>query len=278
MGDASTRKNVIELMTEKINEAAVMWNLVEAMFQLPRYFSFKFKIAKSIPVKAGKRIHATTAKGGRGVNARYRYVSSIEFVDQDIDVVKSYTAPHYEVETEGFWRRLQHDKFGSDAAGNPIRGKTWVKSNNEWRKRSDQIRTIYIKSSIESAKIKINEYILLARHAEENLEKSPDGGGVLYVLRCTTMKDEVYKVGWTSGTAEERAEKLSSATGVPSSFVVVNSWQHPDPEGLEEGVHAMLAPYRINDSREFFQIKYETIKRVITSEISRASKILDEGK
>jgi hypothetical protein len=57
------------------------------------------------------------------------------------------------------------------------------------------------------------------------------------------MKDEVYKVGWTSKTAEHRAQELSSASGVPTAFVVVQSWQHSDAEQLEKGIHAMLDPY-----------------------------------
>jgi hypothetical protein len=84
------------------------------------------------------------------------------------------------------------------------------------------------------------------------------------------MKEEVYKVGWTSGTAEKRAEQLSSATGVPMSFVVVHSWKHENAEALEKSVHAMLEPYRINDRREFFHANYRSIERIIEAEIQRS--------
>lgn len=87
------------------------------------------------------------------------------------------------------------------------------------------------------------------------------------------MKDEIYKVGWTSGTAEQRAKELSSATGVPSSFVVVASWKHPDAEALEKGVHAMLTPYRINEGREFFQVSYALLKDIIEGEIRRTARL-----
>jgi hypothetical protein len=87
------------------------------------------------------------------------------------------------------------------------------------------------------------------------------------------MKDEVYKVGWTSGTAAERARELSSATGVPSSFVVVEAWTHIDPEALEKSIHAMLSPYRVNDARESFQANYSTIKQVIVTEIARIARV-----
>ena len=85
------------------------------------------------------------------------------------------------------------------------------------------------------------------------------------------MHDQIYKVGWTSGTAEERAKQISSATGVPNSFIVVDSWQHPDAEALEKSVHAILDPYRVSDNREFFRLDYPVMKRLIEYELSRAS-------
>jgi len=51
--------------------------------------------------------------------------------------------------------------------------------------------------------------------------------------------------------------------------VVVEAWGHADPEGLEKSVHAMLSPYRVSDAREFFQVKYATIKRIVEAEIAR---------
>jgi hypothetical protein len=88
-------------------------------------------------------------------------------------------------------------------------------------------------------------------------------------MRCVAMKDEVYKIGWTSGSAEQRAKELSAATGVPLSFVVVHSWQHPDPKALESGVHAILNPYRLSEGREFFRLEYPKLKELIESEIAR---------
>jgi hypothetical protein len=255
-----------------------MWNLAEAMFQLPAYFDFKVHIAKSVAVSGGQKLPAKAPKGGRGVGTQFRYVSAIEFSESETTVVRPYSAPRYQVETGGYWRRLLPDQYGHDAQGNTVRGKTWITANNEWRERPDDRKTIYVKSSVAAAKIQLNEYLARASAAEERLaigasemiDAAPECG-VLYVLRCTVMKDEIYKVGWTSSTAEQRAKELSSATGVPSSFAVVASWKHPDPEGLEKGVHAMLTPYRVNEAREFFQASYASIKSIIEAEIARTS-------
>lgn len=132
---------------------------------------------------------------------------------------------------------------------------------------------MYIKSSVAAAKIKASEYIEASNRAGVETSNSIGKAGVLYVMRCMAMGDEIYKVGWTSNTAEQRARELSSATGVPLSFVVVNDWSHPDPAGLEKGVHAMLDPYRLNEGREFFKVKYDEIRNIIEAEISRTVRI-----
>ena len=274
--DASRREELINAMRERIEGAAVLWNLAEAMFQLPSYFAFRVRVQKSVLVASGRKIKGR-AKGGRGVGLNYRRVSAIEVVDTVPAVVKAFTPPRYRIETEGFWRRLKNrENYGRGPNGERVRGRTWVKSSNEWRERPEGPRTIYIKSSVAAAKVTVREIVELVK-SEVDRKANPlapflDDGevrGVLYVLRCTTMKDEVYKVGWTAGTAEERARVLSTATGVPSSFVVVDSWPHEDAEALEKNVHAILDPYRINESREFFQADYTKIRELIETQIKR---------
>ncbi len=225
---------------------------------------------------SGRRLRGR-AKGGRGVGGNYRRVSAIEVIDTAPAPVKVFTPPRYRIETQGFWRRLKNrENYGRGPNGERMRGKTWVKSSNEWRERPEGPRTIYIKSSVAAAKVTVREVVELVNSQANDegnavTDYSYDGRvrGVLYVLRCTTMKDEVYKVGWTSGTAEERAKVLSAATGVPSSFVVVDIWPHENAEALEKNVHAILDPYRINESREFFQAEYTKISELIETEIRR---------
>ncbi len=274
--NASRREELINAMREQIEGAAVLWNLAEAMFQLPSYFAFRVQIQKSVLVASGRRLEGR-AKGGRGVGGNYRRVSAIEVIDTAPAPVKAFTPPRYRIETRGFWRRLKNrENYGRGPNGERVRGKTWVKSSNEWRERPEGPRTIYIKSSVAAAKVTVREVVELVNsqaNSEGNAltDSSYDGRvrGVLYVLRCTTMKDEVYKVGWTSRTAEERAKVLSTATGVPSSFVVVDIWPHENAEALEKNVHAILDPYRINESREFFQAEYTKISELIETEIRR---------
>ena len=90
-------------------------------------------------------------------------------------------------------------------------------------------------------------------------------------MRCAAMKERIFKVGFTSGDSAERAQQLSSATGVPMAFVVIEKWRHADAKKLETEVHMLLAPYRINDSREFFLASYDSIERIIEAVIARTS-------
>ena len=174
------------------------------------------------------------------------------------------------LQTEGYWRRILTDSYGRDREGNQSQGRTWVKATNKWRARRDQPRTVYIKSSVAAAKIQVSDYLEAVQRADADKKPSSEQIGVLYVMRCLAMQEEVYKVGWTSNSAEQRARELSSATGVPVSFAVVDAWQHPDPEALEKGVHAMLSPYRLNESREFFKLKYPELKAIIEAEVARS--------
>jgi hypothetical protein len=77
--------------------------------------------------------------------------------------------------------------------------------------------------------------------------------GYVYALTNTAMPGLV-KVGQTTSTPQERAEKLSSATGVAAPFVVADSFMTHDPVMAETLVHQKLEEQglRYSDQREFF--------------------------
>jgi hypothetical protein len=281
ISDRCERDRMISEMRQRIENAAVMWNLAEAFFQLSSYFRFKLAVSKDIIASSGLP-RPKMPKGGRGIGALYKHVTALETSNVpnssvSSNLVRSYTSPHLEVHTGGYWRRIESSASGIDREGKPTSGRTWVQSTDEWRARPHEQRTVYIKSSVAAAKLRVSEYLEAAQRVDNGKPSSGETTGVLYVMRCVAMKDEVYKVGFTTKTAELRAQELSSATGVPTAFVVVESWQHGDPEGLEKGVHAMLDPYRINETREFFKLQYPELKSIIESEIERTHRHLTCG-
>jgi len=255
----------------KVEEAAVLWALGEAMLQLPSYFAFKLNLERAVALAAGVS-NRPANKGGKGVGARFKTITSIEVVDDIKAVVRAFSPPHYKMDTTGFWRRQKPDTQGTGPKGEKVKGRTWVRRDTKWRDDGDEGRTIYVKSTIAAAQVEVDEHLRRASEAGRRATSNGDVPGVLYVLRCALMADEIYKVGWTSGTASERADELSKATGVPSAFIVVDAWKHADPRGLEKNVHALLDPYRVNDRREFFRLPYAPLSQIIEREIDRLSR------
>lgn len=263
------RLETIENTKTELNKASVMWDLAEGFFQLPSYFSSRATIEKETLRKSGKKI--SRKKAGQGLNSNYQFITAIEVTENKSPPIIKITLPHYETETEGHWRRLEIGATGHDQYGDEVEGKTWVKATNKWRERTKSDNVIFVKDSIASAKIKIKEYQEAAGAVELQGQNNSNDliNGELYVLRCAAMNEEVYKVGFTRGRAAERARQLSSATGVPLSFIVVKSWSHPKAKQLETEVHTMLDPYRINDAREFFKVSFDVIENIVGTIIDR---------
>lgn len=266
---ANKRKEVIENALNRLNEADVLWNVAEGFFQLPRYFETRITVSRNL-IKDRKGKVGLKGKGGRGVNADYVAVEAVALEDSESPpVIRRVTMPMYSNEVNGHWRRLKIGQTGKDRDGNSVSGKTWVNKSSLWRDRRRSDGVVYVKDSLAAAKTQVET--LYAASADVEVEKRFDASvsGQLYVLRCPLMKDEIYKVGWTSGTAVERARQLSTATGVPMAFVVVECWDHDDPEALETEVHAQLSSYRVNFQREFFQLDLKLIRKIIVRTIER---------
>lgn len=263
------KEQIIDSAMKRIGEADILWNMAEGFFQLPQYFETRVTVSKDLVQGQGKK-RGLKGKGGRGIRAEYVAVEAVAIEDNEApSAIRRVSMPLYSTETEGHWRRLKLGQTGRDRDGNPVSGKTWVNKSSPWRAERQRHNVVYVKDSIAVAKTRVDELYAKSEAEDAPADASSEGEGVLYVLRCTLMQEEIYKVGWTAGTAAERAQQLSSATGVPLAFVVVESWVHEDPEALETEVHAQLSPYRTNNQREFFRLNFEEIRRIIVNTIER---------
>lgn len=265
-------ENIISTAVERLNQADILWNLAEGCFQLPQYFETRVTVPGNLVEAQGKR-HGLKGKGGTGIKGDYVAIEAVSLEKENApSAIRRVKMPFYSTETEGHWRRLELGKVGKDRDGNPVLGRTWVARPSPWRDSVRQNNVVFVKDSLAIAKARIKELYAKADTQEKHEEVSThEGKGELYVLRCALMDEEVYKVGWTSRTANERARQLSSATGVPLAFVVVESWPHFDPKSLETEVHAQLAPYRINNQREFFRLGFNAIHKIIVQTIERVA-------
>lgn len=87
-------------------------------------------------------------------------------------------------------------------------------------------------------------------------EVSEESLGIVYVLTNPAMPGLV-KIGKTSrGSVDARLNELYS-TGVPVPFECAFAGKILDESKVERAFHKAFGPYRINPSREFFQIEPE---------------------
>lgn len=84
--------------------------------------------------------------------------------------------------------------------------------------------------------------------------------GFVYVLYNPSFPD-VFKVGCTERSPQQRAEELSKGTGVPTEFIVLAYIECARFEWVERDIHVRLADYRVNRGREFFRAPLELIAR-----------------
>ena len=89
--------------------------------------------------------------------------------------------------------------------------------------------------------------------------------GCVYILKNEAMPDLI-KIGYTSGTAEDRAQQLSQATGIPMPFEVAvdfDGLEFEECKKLEAEMHKELKEHRVNPKREFFKYPVADASRLL---------------
>jgi hypothetical protein len=76
-------------------------------------------------------------------------------------------------------------------------------------------------------------------------------------------KQGLFKVGYTTRSPEDRARELSSHTGNPVHYLVVESWLVSNGKAIEKIVHEKLGKFRLSGNREFFRVDYATLRTII---------------
>lgn len=88
----------------------------------------------------------------------------------------------------------------------------------------------------------------------EDLHRLEQGGGTVYVLGTnlfTKTGAEIVKIGITTGDVAARIQQLYT-TGVPTKFRVIQTFDVQNYTEIEQSLHKLLDPFRINRAREFF--------------------------
>lgn len=92
-----------------------------------------------------------------------------------------------------------------------------------------------------------------------------DDEGYIYVMASPALKKDFYKIGKTTRTPQERAEEISTGTGVPLRFYVVFQSLVSNCHVVEQIIHSKLSKHRSNISREFFELPLHEVIDVIST-------------
>ena len=91
--------------------------------------------------------------------------------------------------------------------------------------------------------------------------------GQVYALVNESMPG-LFKVGFTTGIARDRAAQLSSATGIPTPFKLLFAYDTINCRNVEAGIHDLLKEKRVNDNREFFRCQLKELVTAFESAIT----------
>ncbi|WP_185817551.1 GIY-YIG nuclease family protein [Shewanella atlantica] len=87
--------------------------------------------------------------------------------------------------------------------------------------------------------------------------------GYVYLVRSSSHAKDIYKIGATNKTMQERLKGLNNTSTITPFRVQEAFFVESDPFELERRIHAELAKYRVNKQREFFKYPKSKILDVI---------------
>lgn len=96
-------------------------------------------------------------------------------------------------------------------------------------------------------------------------------GGWIYILGNSHMRG-ILKIGRTDRSPRERVDELSSASGIPTPFILIWDEEVTDSVAAEEEIHRLLAEYRVSLDREFFRLDAKAAIEAVTNVASRFGK------
>ena len=157
---------------------------------------------------------------------------------------------NFRVETSGYWKKLNDNEVGANKSGKPIIGKTWVQKT-------------------ESYYTAIEEELIIEKKKQTDFKTK--NAGKIYIMRNANLPYNVYKIGLTTKSTNERAEQLSK-TSIPDRYFVMREWDVKDCYMAEKTIHGLLEKFRLDSRREFFQLDMKIANEIIDSVVGNINK------
>jgi hypothetical protein len=241
-------EDIFKTQNTKIEEYASLFELCKTALFLP-VFRGEYEDTISIerhPTKFGEKRNKPSFKKTNklakiDLKVAFRNVENIKPINRTPPSRREFSAPDLKVETSGYWKKLPFQSKGEDKNSSPIQGRTWVSKTLEWKETSNKPISVKVVSNASNTE---NE-------------------GYIYVMRSAAHDKNVFKVGLTRRTPEERSKELSRSTSSPDHFHVMEEWDVEDCVLAEKLIHKKLNKYRVNPKREYFEAPYKVIFKVI---------------
>jgi len=248
------KKDEISQLTKRLERYSALFSGLASLLYLPAFFADQG--SRIIETKFATSLHAQNKNSmvrkavkilGAG---QLPYFRTIRCLAGHAPVPSAETLtvepPDMDFNSSGYWRPLANGEIGEAKDGTPIVGQTWVKRTDVWTTRS------------------LSSFVV----SRSNCTTVGADPGEIYVMRSGSHHDDIYKIGLTRRNSEERATELSSATGVPTRFEVLASWEVGECSGIERELHKRLRTHRVNKRREFFRGNLKEIVGVINEVVS----------
>jgi len=239
--------DLIKQQLEEIENYEAIFEIAYKCLYLPEYFDFNNDITISEEHPTGlvnEKIKSKIFRGDVTFNSKYFHkTKDVWVIDKDFKpqegtfIVKQ---QELKVQKEGYWKKLEPGQVGKDKNGNNIHNRTWIQQTLSW----------YETTKSTNLKITIPK-------------KISANSGFIYLLRNASHDLDIFKIGLTTKTVEERAKQLSG-TGSPDQFIVIKRWHTADCILAERIIHEKLDKFRLNPKREFFKIDLEHAISVIS--------------
>lgn len=248
-------KSMYENILQELYEMNSLFEFAKFCMYLPYYiFENEEKIIQvEYPTKLNELIKGIKSRRDfKNVPKRYKVYSRpfyyVESEHLNIKLATEIKDESLKIETSGYWKRLNFDEKGLDKKGREIQGRTWVEKHETYYKADIATPTKVVRKK---------------RFEGEN-------SGVIYIMRQASMNKDIFKIGLTTRTSEERSKELSN-TSVPDKFLVAAQFPTVDCKKAEKFIHDRLSVYRLSKRREFFKVNLELaiqVCREITEQVN----------
>ena len=91
--------------------------------------------------------------------------------------------------------------------------------------------------------------------------------GAIYIAHNPREGDNTFKVGKTERIVEERMKELTSSTSNLGTYAARAYFVVSNIDAAEQACHRALHQYRVQDNREFFELPFSRLLRIVSKEV-----------